>query len=42
MGYVAAGLAEHGQELLASVRGSDVEVSVSPLPFAPHHYHRGD
>ena len=41
MGYVAAGLADEGRELVADVRGNDVEVHVAALPFAPHHYHRG-
>lgn len=41
MGYVPIELAVDGQPLIADVRGNDVEIHVAPLPFAPHHYHRG-
>jgi aminomethyltransferase len=42
MGYVPTELAVEGQTLTADVRGSDVEVTIVPLPFTPHNYHRGD
>jgi len=41
MGYVPAALAGEGQILIADVRGADVSVCVSPLPFTPHRYVRG-
>jgi aminomethyltransferase len=41
MGYVPTELATDGQVLVADVRGNDVEIHVAPLPFTPHHYHRG-
>ncbi len=41
MGYVPAALAGEGQILIADVRGTDVSVCVSPLPFTPHRYVRG-
>jgi len=41
MGYVPTALAEPGQALIADVRGTDVPVRVSPLPFTPHRYVRG-
>jgi aminomethyltransferase len=41
MGYVAAGSAEVGTALVADVRGLEVPVTVAPLPFVPHRYHRG-
>jgi aminomethyltransferase len=41
MGYIPAELNQVGTVLVADVRGSDAEVEVHPLPFTPHHYHRG-
>ena len=41
MGYVPTELATDGQVLVADVRGNDVEVTIAPLPFTPHRYHRG-
>lgn len=41
MGYVPAGLHDVGRVLVADVRGSEVELVVSELPFSPHRYHRG-
>ena len=41
MGYVPAELAADGQTLIADVRGADVPVVVTPLPFTPHRYVRG-
>ncbi len=41
MGYVAASLARHGEELAAIVRGKRVAVSVAELAAVPHHYRRG-
>ena len=40
MGYVPASLATPGSRLVADVRGSDVMVAVTDLPFAPHRYVR--
>ncbi len=40
MGYVGAGHHAPGTGLVADVRGTDVPVVVSPLPFVPHRYHR--
>jgi len=40
MGYVTAGHHEPGTELVADVRGTDVPVAVTALPFVPHRYHR--
>ncbi len=40
MGYVPATLAAAGTRLVADVRGSDVPVTVTDLPFAPHRYVR--
>lgn len=42
MGYVPPPLAEHGTELIADVRGKNELCVVTPLPFTPHRYHRGD
>lgn len=41
MGYVPSGFDDIGRVLVADVRGSDVELVVSELPFSPHRYHRG-
>lgn len=41
MGYVAAELAAPGTVLVADVRGSDVPVTVTALPFVPSRYVRG-
>jgi glycine cleavage system T protein (aminomethyltransferase) len=40
MGYVAAGLATTGTDLIADVRGNDVACVVADLPFVPHRYVR--
>ncbi len=40
MGYVSPGLATIGTELVADVRGKEVQCTVSELPFAPHNYRR--
>jgi aminomethyltransferase len=40
MGYVDAGHNAVGTPLEAEVRGKRVSVTVSSLPFVPHHYHR--
>lgn len=42
MGYVASGFDDVGRVLISEVRGSEVELIVSELPFAPHRYHRGN
>jgi aminomethyltransferase len=41
MGYVPLARAPAGTTLVADVRGSEVPVTVSPLPFTPHRYRRG-
>jgi aminomethyltransferase len=41
MGYVPAALADPGTRLVADLRGTEVPVTVVPLPFVPHRYHRG-
>ena len=40
MGFVPPALAEIGTQLIADVRGKEVPITVAPLPFAPHGYHR--
>jgi len=40
MAYVPPALSDVGTELIADVRGKDVAVAVSTLPFSPHRYHR--
>jgi len=40
MGYVAAGHNAIGTALEAEVRGKRVALTVAPMPFIPHHYHR--
>ena len=40
MGYIDAGHNATGSSLEAEVRGKRVSVTVSSLPFIPHHYHR--
>ena len=40
MGYVAAAHISPGTVLEAEVRGKRVPLTVSPMPFIPHHYHR--
>lgn len=40
MGYVVAAHAAPGANLEAEVRGKRVPVTVTTLPFVPHHYHR--
>jgi aminomethyltransferase len=41
MGFVQTGSADIGTRLIADVRGTEVPVTVAPLPFAPHRYFRG-
>jgi len=41
MAYLAADHALPGHEVHAEVRGKRVPMHVSPMPFAPHRYHRG-
>ncbi|HEX6994484.1 MAG TPA: glycine cleavage system aminomethyltransferase GcvT [Gammaproteobacteria bacterium] len=38
MGYVDAGVASLGRELVATVRGQPIPMRVVPLPFVPHRY----
>ena len=40
MGYVSPQHAEIGTKLLASVRGTEVPITVVELPFVPHNYRR--
>ncbi len=40
MGYVPRGLSEPGTPLAAEVRGKRVAVTVTAMPFVPHHYVR--
>ena len=40
MGFVAAAHSMPGTNLEAEVRGKRVPVTVTTLPFVPHHYHR--
>lgn len=40
MGFVAAAHSAPGTNLEAEVRGKRVSVTVTTLPFVPHHYHR--
>ncbi|MGI9597013.1 MAG: glycine cleavage system aminomethyltransferase GcvT [Acidimicrobiales bacterium] len=40
MAYVAPDLASIGTELVADVRGNDVNCTVAELPFTPHRYRR--
>jgi aminomethyltransferase len=40
MGYVATAHSAHGTELQAEVRGKRVPLTIAPMPFVPHHYHR--
>lgn len=40
MGYVRADLTESGTPLIAVVRGKELPVTISSLPFVPHRYHR--
>jgi aminomethyltransferase len=40
MGYVASHLAEPGTVLKAEQRGKLIDVTVAPMPFVPHKYHR--
>ena len=42
MAYVQSGFARDGTELQALVRGTPRPAVVSPLPFVPHRYHRGN
>ena len=41
MAYLAANHALPNHEVYAEVRGKRQPMRVSPLPFAPHRYHRG-
>ncbi|MCK6426700.1 MAG: glycine cleavage system aminomethyltransferase GcvT [Burkholderiaceae bacterium] len=40
MGYLAANHAVPGGEVYAEVRGRRLPMRVTPMPFAPHRYHR--
>jgi aminomethyltransferase len=40
MGYIDAGHNAVGSTLEAEVRGKRVSVTVTSLPFVPHHHHR--
>jgi aminomethyltransferase len=40
MGYVSIEHAVHGTRLEAEVRGKRISITVAPMPFVPHHYHR--
>ncbi len=40
MGYVPRSSAQVGTRLFADVRGQRTPVTVSEMPFVPHHYHR--
>jgi aminomethyltransferase len=40
MGYVPRSMAQVGTRLFADVRGQRTPVTVSEMPFVPHHYHR--
>lgn len=40
MGYVATDHSAVGTELIASQRGKEIPVKISPLPFVPHRYAR--
>ncbi len=40
MGYVVSAHGAIDTTLLAEVRGSQVPITVAPLPFSPHHYRR--
>jgi aminomethyltransferase len=41
MAYLAANHALPGHEVYAEVRGKRYPMRVTPMPFAPHRYHRG-
>ncbi len=41
MGYLAANHGALHHEVYAEVRGKRLPMRVSPMPFAPHRYHRG-
>ena len=41
MAYVAAAHSAPGTRLDAMVRGKPVPMQICPMPFVPHHYHRG-
>ena len=40
MGYVTSAYTDAGTNLEAEVRGKRVALTVAPMPFIPHHYHR--
>ncbi|WP_287787939.1 glycine cleavage system aminomethyltransferase GcvT [Acidiphilium sp.] len=40
LGYVRADCAGDGSTLIAGLRGRDIGITVVPLPFVPHRYHR--
>ena len=42
MAYVAAGYAAIGTQFEVEVRGKRLAATVSPTPFVPHRYHRGN
>jgi aminomethyltransferase len=41
MGYVDAAYAAPSTQILLSVRERELAARIVPLPFVPHHYHRG-
>jgi aminomethyltransferase len=41
MGYVTKSALDAGTTLFATVRGNQIPLSVSPLPFTPHNYVKG-
>jgi aminomethyltransferase len=40
MGYVGWEYIEPGTQLVAVVRGKNIPITVAPMPFIPHNYHR--
>lgn len=42
MGYVRKDLAEQGTDLFAEVRGNRLPLHITPLPFTPHRYRKGN
>lgn len=42
MGYVRKDLTESGTQLFAEVRGNRLPLHITPLPFTPHRYRKGN